>query len=561
MQRTDKARDEASNGNLTVLLIALLLALLVACAPTAPVVSTPVPPTEAPTAVPLPTSTIVTSPSAHTTQAPPTATAVSSDPLTTAQEALAAYRPVTSTLPVVSILLLSVADWLDSGGDPAALALALTMTSDLGDAPVTMTELDLTGDGREDVVVRIPVMGLPLLVFVNDGSSPAHFAGYALPPDLEAIQTDFPLEETEIEKPAVQLEDLTGDGVPEVLFTTMFAGASSYHLRPKVFRWQGGGFDLIFAADLVSGAGRPDYALEPDPMAKGRFQFVLTYPHLYNYGFDHKMVDHPAGRQVWRWSVDADRYVLFEEQVDLTQSAGGQDFPVTIGDRLRWLTNEGEAVFRAGGYEEAVRRYEKVLRLAEAENWRWDGQEADWQAYAAFRRAETFLLLGQPSSGLPAMQAVATEMDGDLLGELARAFLEGCGDGSSPDAAAQGVAAMQSVDLYSHFYYERAGVLRFPMDANGILYPAAGLAAYLNAHPDLVGNLSALRGGLLEIGFSVEEVVPVEGGDLRITLRLPDAPNADGDLVPWLLTDDGGGWRVSLPISAGEWPSEGSFTP
>jgi len=119
---------------------------------------------------------------------------------------------------------------------------------------------------------------------------------------------------------------------------------------------------------------------------------------------------------------------------------------------------------------------------------------------------------------------------------------------------------MQAVDLYTHFYYERAGALRFPMDANGILYPGAGLAAYLNANPDLVGKLSALRAGLLEIGFSVGEATLIAGGDLRITLRLPDAPNADGDLVPWLLTDDGGGWRVSLPASVHEWPTLGTFT-
>lgn len=68
MQRTDKARDEASNGYLTVLLIALLLALLVTCAPTVPAVSTSVPPTEAPTVTSLPTSTIVTPPSAYATQ-------------------------------------------------------------------------------------------------------------------------------------------------------------------------------------------------------------------------------------------------------------------------------------------------------------------------------------------------------------------------------------------------------------------------------------------------------------------------------------------------------------
>jgi len=551
MQKTDKARGEASNRRVSVPLLALLLALLVACTHTAPVMTTSVPP-KVPTATPFPTPTIIIR--------PPTPMAAAGDPLADAQQALAAYLPVADAQPLVSTLLSGIADWLAAGGEAINLETILNEPPLQAERrPVTVAELDLTGDEWEDVVVRIPVMGLPLLVFVNDGSNPARFSGYALPPDLETIQTDFPLEGTEIDKPTVQLEDLTGDGVPEALFTTMFAGGSSYRLRPHVFQWHEANFRLIFSADLVSWAGTSDYALEPDPMAKGRFQLVLTYPHLYNQGFDHKMINHPAGQQVWRWSVDAGAYVLFEKHVDLEQGALG--LPVTTGDRLRWLTNEGEAVFRAGGYDKAVQRYEEVLRLAEAENWRGDGQEADWQAYAAFRRAETFLLLGQPSSGLPAMQAVAAEMDGDLLGELAQAFLEGYGDGSSPDAAARGVAAMQAVDLYTHFYYERTGALRFPMDANGILYPGAGLAAYLIAHPNLIGNLSALRAGLLEIGFSVEEVVPVEGGDLRITLRLPDAPNADRDLVPWLLTDDGEGWRISLPISAGEWPSEGSFTP
>ena len=500
---------------------------------------------------------------------PPTPTPSGGDLLVNAQQTLAAYLPVTDTQPVVSTLLSSIADWLDGGGDPAALALALTTTSDLAEAPATVTELDLTGDGRQDVVVRIPVMGLPLLIFVDNGSSPAHFVGCALPPDLEAIRTDFALEQTEIEKPAVQLEDLTGDDVPEVLFTTLFAGGSNYRLRPHAFQWHEGDFRLVFAADLVSWAGTSDYALEPDPMGKGRMQFILTYPHLYNHGFDHKMINHPAGQQTWRWSADAGRFVLFEESVDLEQSAWQPGLPLKTGDRLRWLTNEGEEVFRAGQYEEAVQRYEEVLRQAEADDRHQEEQEPDWRAYAAFRRAETLLLLGQASSGLPAIQAVATEMEGDLLGELARTFLQGYGDGSSPDAAARGVAAMQAVDLYPYFYYERAGALRFPMDADGILYPGAGLAAYLNAHPDgstelaevLARNPSALRAGLRAIGFAVEEVTLVEGGDLRITLRLPDVPYADGDLAPWLLTDDGGGWRVSLPISEGEWPAVGWFTP
>jgi heat shock protein HslJ len=492
------------------------------------------------------------------------------DSLAKAQEALAAYAPVTDAQPVVDLLLPCIAGWLDAGGEPSTLETILNETPmEAKRGPVTVTELDLTGDGRQDVVVRIPVMGLPLLVLVENGGSPARFAGYALPPDLEAIRTDFPLETTEIDKPAVQLEDLTGDGVPEVLFASMFAGASSYRLRPNAFQWHEGEFRLIFAADLVSWAGRSDYALEPDPTGKGSLQIVLTYPHLYNHGFDHKMINHPAGQQVWRWNPGTEKFVLSEEQVDLEQSGWESGLepglPLTAEDRLRWLTNEGEAAFRAGRYEEAVALYEQVLAEAGAEDWQPETDEPDWAAYAAFRRAQALLLLGQALAGLPEMEVVVTDMDGDLLGKLARAFLDGYSDGvaalTDPDAAARGVAAMQAVDLYSHFFYEGPGALRFPMDARGILYPGAGLAAYLSAHPDLASDPVALRAGLLEIGFDVEEVTPVEGGNLRIRLRPPEMPYVGAAPAPWLLTQGGGRWSVSLPISGQEWPTVGMFSP
>jgi hypothetical protein len=531
------------------LVIGLLLA---ACGPTAvPAPSQPDTRTPWP---PVPTSTSWVSPTS------PTATPAPSDPLAEAQEALAAYVPVTDTQSVVTGLLATITRWLDAGGDPVALVPALTTTSDLGKAQATVIEVDLTGDGRNDVVVRIPVMGLPLLVFLNDSGSPARFEGYVLPHDLEAVQVEFPLEMSALDRPAVQLQDLTGDGVPEVLFTSIFVGGSNYRLRPRAFQWCEGEFRLIFAAELVSWAGTSDYTLEPDLTDKGRMQFVLSYPHLYNHGFDHKMINHPAGRQVWRWSTEAGRFVLVGARVNLECSGWGPETEITIEDRLRWFTNEGEAAFRAGEYETALRWYDDVLHLAGVEDWQREGQLPYWQAYAAFRRAQTLLLMGQPS-GLPAMQAVAAKMEDDLLGDLAAAFLEGYGNGSNADAAARGVATMQQMDLYSHFYHERSGALRFPMDAGGILYPGAGVAAYLNAHPGLARNSTALRAGLLEIGFAVEEVTPVESGDLRVALRLPDMPYAHEDFVPWLFTCNEANWRVSLPYAREEWPTVGWFTP
>lgn len=540
------------------LAVALLALLLSACAFTAP---TRVPP--APSSTPAPAAA----------SASPSPTEPPADLLAGAQQALAAYEPATDAQPLVNLLLSSIAAWLEAGGDPTTLEALLNQAApEPGHSPVTVTEVDLSGDPApraSDVLVRIPVMGLPLFVFVRQGTEPARFTGHALPPDLEAIRTDFPLEETEIDEPAVQLVDLTGDGLPEVLFTSLFPGASSYTLRPRAFQWHAGGFRLIFAADLVTWAGPSRYALEPDPSGQGALQIVLTYPRLYTHGFDHKLVDHPLGRQVWRWAEPQGRYLLAEQQVDLAQGvweAGGPGGAALAVDRLRWLTNEGEAAFRAGRYGDALPWYEQVLAEAGAEGWQPEGDEPNWPIYAAFRRAEALLLQGGPASGLPEMDSVVTAMAGDLLGELARAFLQGYGQGAAPaagpeEAAARGVAAMGAVDLYAHFYYERPGALRFPMDAGGILYPGAGLAAYLNAHPELAADPTGLRAGLEEIGFPVEDLALLEDGNLRITLRLPDLPYAGEEPVAWRFSRQEGSWRVSLPDQEGMWPTLGAFEP
>ena len=495
--------------------------------------------------------------------------------LAASRAALSTYQPVvTDTRPVVEVLLADIACALERGAGPADLAAALDAVLAEETEPLTIASQDLTGDGQEDVLVHLPIMGLPALVFLSqDGPPYPSFKGRALPPDFaETISRGWPhslnLENEGIEQPALQLTDLTGDGVPEILLSYTFAGGSNFRLRPQAFQWREGDFCLIFAAELVSWAGYSTLALEPDPTGDGQVQIALSYPYLYNEGFDHKMVNHPQGRQVWRWDAGRGRFVLSQEHVDLERSSWDANAPVSTGDRLQWLTNEGEQTFRAGAYKKALGWYNEVLRLADAEGWQAKDVSPDWRAYATFRRAETLLLLGQPDDAPPpgyavdgrtALQAVVTGMQGDLLGDLAQTFLEGYSDGSSAGATARGIAAMQQVDLYSHFYYERAGALRFPMDARGVLYPGAGLAAYLNTHPDLEDDPAGLRAGLLEAGFSIEDVTVTEGGDIRIALRLPNAPNADGALAYWRLKRDETGWRVLIPEPWEEWPTVGWF--
>ncbi len=506
--------------------------------------------------------------------------------LAAAQAALAGYEPVADVRPTVNILLEHIARWLGAGGAPAELEVALDQVSEPDQSPVTVEAWDVTGDGDEDVVLQVPVMGLPLLVFVNERGA---FKGYTLPRDYaETLAASWSVEPGLTvwgeAQPPLELVDLTGDGVAEILLTYMFPGGSGFHLQPIVFQWHDGGFRPIFAAHLVNWAGEAGLVLGPDPTGAGRRQIVLRYPYLFGEGFDHKMVNHPLGWQIWRWSEEAGRFVRAADGVDLERSGWGPDAPVTPGDQLRWFANEGEQKFRRGNYDEAVPWYNRTLTLAAEEEWAPGPDDPDWRGFAAFRRAETLLLRGAPDrdplpgydpDGLTAMRAVAGGYQGDMLGELAWAFLEGYGDGLAVDAAARGVAAMQGVDLYTYFYYEggdNPGALRFPMDAAGILFPGAGLAAYLNARPGLAGERDELRAGLAEAGFAAEHVEWLEQGQIQIGLRLPDTPNAEGRLALWTLADGPSGWHVvrhdtqpyqdfgSLLLDrSADWPVVGDF--
>ena len=289
---------------------------------------------------------------------------------------------------------------------------------------------------------------------------------------------------------------MTGNNVPELLTTHHSVGGSNYRIYLQVLRLTeadlGPSFlAALFRAELVFWAEESTYTLEPDPTQTGKTQIVLSYPRLYALGFDDKMLPHPRAQQIWRWDADTGHFMLAVEHVELARAVYATDSYITLTDHLRWWVNEGETAFRQGQYAEALAGYEKVIAMAEAEAWEptvrknWGAaqKEPHWSAYAEFRRAETLFLLGQEAVAVPAMQAVAETWEGDLLGDLARAFLTGYGDGGA-DAAQRGIQEMrQTVDLEEHLYYSRPGTLRFPLDAEGILF--SGIAPVFHA-PDWV---------------------------------------------------------------------------
>ncbi|MGC9522031.1 MAG: hypothetical protein ACP5HG_09140 [Anaerolineae bacterium] len=403
-----------------------------------------------------------------------------------AQAMLAAYQhPPAEASPVVEALARDCARWLSEGGDPEALGDALRGLPKLESANPAVTLVDLNGDGLSDVVVEPRFIGLAVLgcLTAQDGTytcqplpAPATFGDYAL-----TMQS------------GILSQDLIGDGRPETVVTYTLQGGSGWRELLYVFRWtQPTWSEQVFRATLINWAGASEWHLERDPTSRQRSQIVLTYPQLYP--IDHKMLNHPLGRQIWRWDGEAGRFSLTERTVDLAQSAWGPEMEITPEDRLRWLTNAGEVAFRRAEYEEAVDGYDEALAYAETQDWRPADDEPDWIGFLRFRRAQVLAYLGQTEAARTGMQRLATDYEDDLLGELAAAFLAGYGDSSREDAPAEAHAALLPLEerLRDHFYNERPGALRFPLQADHMLCCEPGsraAAAYDGASWPQVGGL------------------------------------------------------------------------
>lgn len=468
------------------------------------------------------------------------------EPLAEAYAALDAYQPPYANPEVLHALTSGIGGWLSGGGDSSLLPGLLRTFPKLQTTRPAVDRIDLNGDGAEDVVVQTDLMGLPVLAFLRQEEG--KYLGLTLPPmfdePLPTLQSGF------------LASDLTGDGRPETVVTYTVPGGSMSTELLYVFQWREMSPTLAFRADLITWAGPSSWALEPDPTAPGRQQLLLTYPHLYRDGFDHKMVNHPLGWQIWRWDEEAGRFVRVEKGVDLARSGWGPEASITMGDRLRWLVNEAETAFRAGHYAAALEGYEKASAMAEA--WSREAGEPDWAGLIRFRRGEILLLLGRADEARAELRAVADAYADDLLGELAVACLSGAEE-DSPDAPARCIAAMQQVQLW-HRMEEHCGeeALCFPLHSTDILYPPAGLTAYLNAHPELSGDSEAIRIGLEAMGFTLDEVRQADGGSLWLIIQ------AGGIPTEWtLVRDTDGRWRPYQPPACSPprpcWPRVGGF--
>lgn len=380
-------------------------------------------------------------------------------------------------------------------------------------SPSSVTINDVDGDTRLDVLVAIPSTGLPGFVVRH---LPEGFVGYQIPEPFD-MATNGPIT-------FERADDLDDDGVPEIVLTSHIVGASAVNTLINISRWDGQKFRTLLQTGISDWAGPATWELVPENDTEA---LVTTCPIVGP--FDHKMLPHPLLMRTYRWQ--GGNLILDQTIVDSSET-------------VRQQVNIAESAFRTGQLDRALAGYSKsvedVTLSQEPET-----EQIDWRSFALFRAGEIQALLGNASAAKEAMVKVAEA--GPSLSDLARAFLEGYGDGNT----ARGLAAIHSVNLDERFYFENGGNLGFPMDAAGILFPGLAVAAYLNTQPEAGrGSGEALTSKLRDLGLDVASSAIVDlNSDGRPEVVVVLNQEVPKELSPagqrqtlWLLTRGEAGW-------------------
>jgi tetratricopeptide (TPR) repeat protein len=412
--------------NTKILLFATSLALLLmACGREAD----PVPAPQSPTPVPSPTAAAIQTPtdsviSPTATKKPisdptdPGASCLPSDP--GARLAQAAYEDVPD----------AVLDFLNQGGSPASLE---SLLYDLGVAnqPLAAGTGDLTGDGKEDLVVSVydprsptlPPAGRLIIYLCKNGSY--ELAHKELSPDFAGA-------------PGIRfLQDLNNDGKAELIISSPSCGASTCFEHIQILAWTGDGFenrlsentdDLPFPViDLIEEDGTGVFDLQINAGGYGSLG---------------------AGPQ-----RGLERRYKLQEETGFWELA--EEVPESSNYRIHVLHDAGAAGGQ-GDYSEALRLYQRVISDATLDDWADPAREQeDLSAYARLQMFFIYNLIGQPGFARSIynelVEMYPPESQFHLYVVMADAFQNEFlqGNVSSVCLAVRQVAAEQGVELLS----------------------------------------------------------------------------------------------------------------
>lgn len=300
-----------------------------------------------------------------------------------ASPAAATLTPTPSTCPVQpgpaelppsgspSEIASGILDYLNDGGNPIELHSHLEQAGRSLPAGQGMAQMDLTGDGIEEIALVLLTEGElpstpPGLMMIFNCAEQGYTIGYTTPtPQDRGAPKIF------------SRDDLTGDNISDLLLERELCGAHTCTAEIQVIAWQSGSFKDIFPDSTVE---LPSPHIEVGPEgADGARPISITATGINSIG---------AGpfRQItytWTWDSGQEQFVL-ESQVQA---------PATF--RIHVL-HEADERARAGDLDEALVLYQRVEEEPDLDHWIDEQRERRiLGAYARFRRVVLNVRLGQ----------------------------------------------------------------------------------------------------------------------------------------------------------------------
>jgi hypothetical protein len=309
----------------------------------------------------------------------------------------------------------AILDFLNAGGSIAALDEALYQAY-IANQPVAVGAIDLTGEGKQDVVVSIfdpassllPPGGKLLIYVCQEGV-------YRLLHHQASSQG--------MGAPGIRyLQDLNLDGRAELVTSSPTCGASTCFEEVQILGWTGTGFENLLSGSTVEIPAPVINVLEPQ--GDGIFELEIAGGGFGSVG---------AGPQrslstVWTYNPTTTRWQDPQERLESSNY------------RIHVLQDADQAALERQ-FEQALLDYGRVVDDASLIDWNEpEIERPNLSAYALFKIAVAHLLLAQPDLAQAAFDRQRADFPLGALGhayvELASVFQEAYPAGGLPNGCA-----------------------------------------------------------------------------------------------------------------------------